>query len=171
MNCKTAKSVALVVVGSIFAFVPSPVEAQDALGAGDALDANLSTSGRLNAPRPSENFRERNLIVTGDVAGGRGFRGSVGYTASADFRGGLGSNDIFPFLSGSAYSSPALFQLGSTYEQLRYGQAVGALEYRRAQSGAPAALHPQDPIPVDQVRVAAGLPSDRHRLDRTSLIS
>src|SRR5688500_16525060 len=86
--------------------------AQDALGGGNVLDSNLSaTGGRINQPRAQENYRDRNLIVTGDVAGGRGFRGSVGYTAAADFRGRTGSNEIFPFLADSAFSSPGLLQL------------------------------------------------------------
>ena len=144
---------------------------QDALGGGNALDANLSTGGRTNSARPQENYRDRNLLVTGDVAGGRGFRGSVGYTAASDFRGSTGSNDIYPFLAGSAYSSPALFQLGSTYEQLRFGQAFGTLEYRRAQSGAPASVNAQTPIPLRNFSEVTGTMSnyDRLRLDRTSL--
>src|SRR4051812_9661530 len=99
------------------------VHAQNALGSGDALDRNLGvgSSGR-NPSAAVQNYRDRNLLITGDVVGGRGFRGSVGYTAESDFRGRLGSNDTFQFRADSAISSPELYQLGSTFEQLRFGQ-------------------------------------------------
>ena len=34
-----------------------------------------------------------NLLITNNVLGGRGFRGSVGYTAAGDFRDVLGSEE------------------------------------------------------------------------------
>jgi hypothetical protein len=127
----------------------APAAAQTALGSGNALDNNLGVgTGGINQPAAAPNYRERNLIVTGDVIGGRGFRGSVGYTAEADFRGALGSNDLFRFRADSAISSPQLFQLGYTYEQLRYGQAVGMVEYRRAGSADPASVMANDPIVI-----------------------
>ena len=138
----------------------SELHAQDALGSGNALDNNLRVgSGGINAPTPTPNFRDRNLIVTGDVIGGRGFRGSVGYTAEADFRGSLGSNDLFNFRAGSVSSSP-YFQLGTTYERLRFGQDIGIVEYRRAGSGAPESVNAQNPIGI------GGGENDRLRLDR-----
>jgi hypothetical protein len=170
MTClKTIVSTATVLATSLLCTHSS--SGQDALGSGNALDANLSPGGRTNSARPQENYRDRNLIITGDVAGGRGFRGSVGYTAASDFRGDTGSNDIFPFLADSAYSSPALFQLGSTYEQLRFGQAFGSLEFRRSQSGAPASVNAQNPVPLRSIGELSGSMTnyDRLRLDRTSI--
>jgi len=114
--------------------------AQDALGRGDVLDANLSTQGTRNQASGRIDFRSRNLLVTGDVAGGRGFRGSVGYTSEYDFRDSsatVGSNDFYRFRADSAYSNLATKGLGSTYNQIRYGQELGALEYRRATSADP----------------------------------
>src|SRR6185503_5356216 len=86
---RNIKSIAIVFAGLLGVALNLPSqrsEAQNALGSGNALDSNLNaTSGRINAAQKVENFADRNLIVTGDVAGGRGFRGSVGYTASQDF--------------------------------------------------------------------------------------
>lgn len=126
----------------------------------NALDSNLGVgTGGINTFTPSSNFRDRNLIITGDVIGGRGFRGSVGYTAEGDFRGALGSNDLFQYRAGSAMSSAPLFQMGTTYERLRFGQDIGIVEYRRAGSGAPASIMAQNPIALTD-------PADRFRVDR-----
>jgi hypothetical protein len=79
-------------------------------GGGHALDNNLRVgSGGWNDA--GRNFRAelafRNAIVTGNVGGGREFRGSVGYTATDDFRGFLGSNQSFQFERDSFYSGLA----------------------------------------------------------------
>ncbi len=88
--------------------VEPAAEAQNALGDGRALDANLrvGSGGRNPARRDfASELRFRNAIVTGNVPGGFSFRGSVGYTAADDFRGDLGSNDIFDFQRDSLTSS------------------------------------------------------------------
>ena len=82
------------------------VAAQNALDAGNgtALDAGLSPyQGSYNQPLPVPNFRSRNLLVTGNVAGGRGFRDTVGYSAEFDFRGETGSDDLFRERANSAF--------------------------------------------------------------------
>ena len=70
---------------------------RDALGSGNALDGNLEVgSGGRNgySPRAAafsyQAIQARNLGVTNNVAGGRGFRGDPGYTAPRDFRGKVG---------------------------------------------------------------------------------
>ena len=104
----------------------------------NALDANTAVgSGGLNSRVATGlDFRARNSLVTGNVVGGRGFQGTVGYTAANDFRGDLGSNDLFLFRAGSAFSASALIATGRTFEQLRYGQHLGLLEYERYGTGA-----------------------------------
>ncbi len=103
----------------------------------NALDANTAVgSGGRNSRVVGPDYRARNLLVTGNVVAGRGFRGTVGYTAPNDFRDELGSNEFFLFRAGSAYSASALIATGRTFEQLRYGQQLGLLEYRREGSGA-----------------------------------
>lgn len=147
-------------------------QAQSALGTGNALDRNLGVgTGGVNQPAATPNFRDRNLIITGDVIGGRGFRGAVGYTAESDFRDRLGSNDLFSFRAQSAISSPQLFQNTLTYEQLRFGQNLGLVEYRRAGSGDIAALNAQNPIAVAMNEPAARLQLDRRLMDSTSYLT
>lgn len=102
----------------------APAHAQNALGQGNALDSNLSLTGRTNRPVTDfdSELRFRNAIVTGNVPGGMGFRGDVGYRAAGDFTGGssvpfplrnsglgldAGSNDLFDFQRDSAFSGLA----------------------------------------------------------------
>jgi len=102
------------------------------------LQMNLSPlGGRVyQSSGTADEFRSRNLLVTNEVVGGRGFRGSVGYTGESDFRGISGSDDISSFLSRSALSSVALAQYGSTYQRFSLGQEIGLLEYRNPSSAA-----------------------------------
>jgi hypothetical protein len=118
---------------TMLAFNGSVTNAQDALGRGDALDANPGVgTGGYNVPSPAIDFRARNLLITGDVAGGRGFRGSVGYFAEGDFRGELGSDDLFRFRADAAFSSPRLAGLGRMADPFRFGQDLAILEFRRS---------------------------------------
>lgn len=106
--------------------------AQHALGTGKALDANTGVgTGGTNVQAPGIDFRARNLLVTGNVVGGRGFRGTVGYRAAGDFTGNLGSNDLFAFRASSALSSVSVVSSGRTFDRLRFGQHMGLIEYRR----------------------------------------
>jgi hypothetical protein len=82
-----------------------------------------------------QGFRSRNLLITGNVIGGRGFRGTVGYSAEFDFRADLGSNELFEERANSAWSSPQLLGAGRTLDRLRFGQYRGDVEYRRAGFG------------------------------------
>lgn len=88
----------------------SPVPGYTIGVTGRALDGNLQVgSGGFNAPVASFNqeLALRNAVVTGNVAGGRAFRGDIGYTAADDFRGRTGSDDLFEFQRDSAYSGLA----------------------------------------------------------------
>lgn len=98
-----------------------------------ALDAGLQVGSKTNAAAKQEDFRSRNLVVTGDVAAGRGFRGSVGYTAEGDFRGATGGDTNVDFRRNSALSNPALATgsvgAGASFSIGR--DSVSSLEYRR----------------------------------------
>lgn len=63
------------------------------------------------APGTTRDFaaevRFRNSIVTGNVGGGAAFRGKVGYTDPMDFRGKMGSDDLFTFKRDSLFSGAA----------------------------------------------------------------
>lgn len=112
--------------------ITSPAQGQDALGAGNALDANLSRrTGRINQSRNRLDFRIRNLIVTDNVARGLGFRGTVGYSAAREFRGALAEDSLFRFRADSALSNLGLTKFGNDYKNLRYGNNLDLLSYYR----------------------------------------
>jgi len=102
--------------------------AQDALGDGRALDANLrvGAGGRNEGGRDFRSELEfRNALVTGNIAGGKNFRGEVGYSAPNDFRGYLGSDDIYQFERDSFYSGLATRNLaGLDSLQTSFGYSV-----------------------------------------------
>ncbi|MBM4113434.1 MAG: hypothetical protein FJ253_08720 [Phycisphaerae bacterium] len=116
---------------------------QDALGdgrglehpanRGRALDQNLRHgSGGSNDRFVEEDLRARNLVVTGNVAGGRGFRGNVGYTADRDFRGASSDDTTYDFRAGSAYSDPRIARAGSMGDRLEVGRSYGNVEFARS---------------------------------------
>lgn len=124
-----ANHLALAGAAALTLLASGGASAQDALGSGRALDANLQVgSGGYNAP--ARNFNAeialRNAIVTGNVGGGKHFRGNVGYSATDDFRGRLGSDDIYSFSRDAAYS-------GIAAQNIR---GIGALQYQLGQSTA-----------------------------------
>jgi hypothetical protein len=57
-------------------------------------------SGLVRTPNPIDNTS--NLVVTGNVSGGRSFRGPVPYGSTTSFGGQLGSTSLDPFLRYSA---------------------------------------------------------------------
>ncbi|MFG0258575.1 MAG: hypothetical protein ACF8GE_11795 [Phycisphaerales bacterium JB043] len=103
--------------------ITMPTEAQDALGTGNALDANTrqGSYGRNTARRDfATELRYRNAVITGNAPGGFSFRGDVGYGASREFRGSLGSDDLFGFRRDTYLSS--MLSLGG--ENLRSSDAL-----------------------------------------------
>ena len=93
---------------AILLFCSLPASAQNAIGSGNKLDKSPQKgSGGVNQPTQNdlqESLRLRNAIVTGNAAGGMSFRGSVGYVGEREFRGELGSDDLFSFRRDSLYS-------------------------------------------------------------------
>lgn len=83
----------------------TPARAQDALGDGRGLNRELGNAPRVERRSFREEVALRNAIVTGNAPGGLSFRGSTGYTAAGDFRGRLGSDDLFAFRRDTAVSS------------------------------------------------------------------
>lgn len=117
--------------GQTFSWVRGRAGSQ-ALGQGNALDANTQVgSGGYNAPTQRVDYGARNLLVTGNVAGGRGFRGSVGYTAAADFRGTTGSDATYSFEADAAYSNPLFIGTNYAADRFRLAQGMGDFQYRR----------------------------------------
>eukprot|EP00752_Nemacystus_decipiens_P013649 g12102.t1 len=88
------------------ALVLMPAQGQVQVQNGSAHDANQQVgSGGYNQAGRQVDYRARNLLVTGNVAGGRAFQGSVGYTAAGSFQGSLGSDSLFNFRRDSVFSS------------------------------------------------------------------
>jgi hypothetical protein len=154
---------------------------QDALGSGGALsrdtrhavpnratrdnplDANTRVgSFGLNDTAAKQDFYSRNLIVTGDVGGGRQFRGSVGYREQSEFTGQTGSDDNRAWRAYSVYSSPYMGQ--AAYNPLRASQEFGAIMYTRTYSGASARDLLTDQQPLD-----ARIAFDRFTADGTKM--
>lgn len=128
----------------------------------NALDHNLQRgpgASRINPAAPTTDFRARNEDVTGTLAGGRSFRGNVGYRASGDFAGRVGADSLQRSLSFSAYSDPALFNSPLRNEQYRMADGLGIYQYRRQYTAMP--LYNS----VDQV---GGLVEQQIRLDRSA---
>ena len=133
-------------------------------GFGTALDASLRVNANgqrdtFNQASFRPDFQVGNLLVTGALAGGKNFRGDVGYLAPGDFRAAVGSDEIFKELQGSAFSQ--IQYVNSAFANDRYASAagMGMFEYRR------------DFTPAEQIynTIGAGtINQDRIRLDRTN---
>lgn len=86
----------------------SNVENPYRLGTGLGLESRLERTAPRNrglaATRVRTEFAMRNAIVTGNAPGGASFRGDLGYGAANEFRGELGSDDLFAFRRDSLYS-------------------------------------------------------------------
>ncbi len=81
-----------------------------ALGGGRALDANSKVGGDgRNQQSQDINalIRFNDAVVTGQAAGGKSFRGPLGYRAASDFRGPLSSDSNYRFERDSAFSGLA----------------------------------------------------------------
>lgn len=156
-------AVAVVVAAAALVAMPAqPAAAQNALGSGDVLDNNLSaTQGRSNRPVNQPDFRSRNLLITNNVVGGRGFRGSVGYTAEADFRGDLGFTEFDRFRAESAWSSVNLMNFSDTYQQIRFGEEMGIVEFRNTGWGYTAGQAAGSMPSADEQRLRSRLQLDQ----------
>jgi tetratricopeptide (TPR) repeat protein len=85
----------------------SAAGAQTALGDGRGLERDHRVGGTGNTPRKDfmAEVRARNALVTGNVGGGASLRINPGYTAPDEFRGQLGSDDLFRFRRDSIQSA------------------------------------------------------------------
>lgn len=111
-NLRSTRSLTVLLIASAGAALSPTALAQDALGSGRALDANLQQGGsRVNPPGRNANIaqevRFRNAIVTGNAPGGLSFRGDAGYIAADDFRANTGGNTLYDFQRDSLYSGLA----------------------------------------------------------------
>ncbi|MFM2165529.1 MAG: hypothetical protein RL325_1966 [Planctomycetota bacterium] len=130
-----------------------------ASGSGNILDANPQLgAGGANSGSIPVDYSARNLLVTGSVPGGRGFRGSVGYTADKDFAARTGSDDLYLFRADSAFSNPTFANSPFARDRFLVAQGLGVFEYRREST----------PATVDNPSMLRDQPESRLRLDRAN---
>ena len=129
------------------------------MGSGNSLDANPQVgSGGANAGSIPVDYNARNLLITGSVPGGRGFRGSVGYTADTDFRAAVGSDDGYLFRADSAFSNAAFVTSPMSRDRFLIAQGLGVFEFRREST----------PVGTDFQRTVNDQADSRLRLDRAN---
>ncbi|MEM9110637.1 MAG: hypothetical protein AAGC72_11495 [Planctomycetota bacterium] len=101
------------------ALAVTPAQGQVQVQDGNALDANQQVgSGGFNQAAQRVDYRARNLLITGNVGGGRAFRGDVGYAADGAFTGELGSDTLFNFRRDSVFSAPNAGGFGYRAQQV-----------------------------------------------------
>ena len=128
--------------------IQNGVLGNNALGYGNALDSSLEVgsggrnfrSARTNA-YTYQNLQARNLVVTNNVAGGRGFRGDegylvtglsgAGYNAPGDFMGATAGDEIYGFNRDSSLSSLDFLASNRAIDPFNVAQGVGVFQYRR----------------------------------------
>lgn len=121
-----------VIVGLLLSPAIPQAPAQQVMGDGRLLDASLQAgaNGR-NSPKLTNTFGVyQNALVTGNVAGGRGFRGGVGYRGAGDFSGTLPGDQVYRF------------QLQSAGRDFQVGARGGPVGYRNPQLGGPDQVSP-----------------------------
>ncbi len=102
-----------------------------ARGSSTTLDRGGQQGGPVNSAVARPDYRSRNLLVTGDVGGGRGFRGSVGYTAAEDFRGATAGDTTRSFLANSSTTSAAALANIAMNDRFSVATGIGVTAYRR----------------------------------------
>lgn len=96
---------ALLAASSALAVLPAA--GQQYVQDGNAHDANHQVgSGGANRVENQVDYSQRNLLITGQVGGGRAFQDEVGYFTAGGFQDALGSDSLFNFQRDSIYSSP-----------------------------------------------------------------
>src|SRR5690606_25525976 len=111
---------------------PMPAPAQQQVDtSGRALDANPRVgSGGVNSLEGQIDYRLRNAVITGNVAGGRAFRGEVDYRAPGEFGGRLGSDDLFQFRTRSLPLDPQGPNAAVPFRDVTSGGAGSTSVYR-----------------------------------------
>jgi tetratricopeptide (TPR) repeat protein len=121
-------------------------------------------SGMVNVPNPVDSTN--NLVVTGNVSGGKAFRGNIPYNSTTSFGAPLGSTSLDPFLRYSAI--PQELSDGSTTYSPFYSP-TGTVS--KIQPGYSSAFAPGSPkVAVGQMACRAEQPADVMTLPETSQI-
>lgn len=159
---------------ALVAAVNDGVVAQNALGRGDGLrkdfrglDGNTARYGGRGNPTGRdvrEQARLNDAIATGNVGGGRQFRGNVNYTAPFEFRGSTGSNASYNFYRETYRAGSATTQGLRGIESLQktFNESVGRdpgaspILQREARGSAVGDYTGLAPLSVDPARSPVG---------------
>lgn len=149
----------------------APAIAQDALGNGRGLEKSTSRYPQTQQPKGGRDFaaevKFRNAIVTGNAPNGLSFRGNAGYSDAGDFRGKLGSDDLYSYRRDSYFSglsgqgirgTDALqYQFALTTGSSAPSGLAGSLDLSRsgARFGQPRAIS-RDRVAEDRERSGSG---------------
>lgn len=154
----------IAVILAILISSPVFVAAKD-YGVGNSrVDSRISSQVRSNigtmkgppsgvssglTPRPTDRqYYERNLAITGNVASGREFKGSVPYRSTSDFLGRLGSDDLNSFIRNSS-RTPYHVRSSGGYQPYYLPSRTVTSTRRGAESGLTApVITPQSYTPV-----------------------
>lgn len=99
-------------------------------GDGRLLDANprLGSGGKNNYRTRNRQLTDplyNNLLITGNVTGGRSFKGDVGYRSPYEFQGDLGSTTLSDFMRDSVGSGSFSGGLGASQPYLPSSRGLG----------------------------------------------
>lgn len=101
-----------------FAIVSAQAQQPANNGGGRALDASQQVgTGGYNVPSGQVDYRARNDLITGNVQGGRQFRGEIDYGAPGAFGAASATDDLFRFRADSLPSSPARLDSARIYSR------------------------------------------------------
>ncbi|MFN9994100.1 MAG: hypothetical protein ACK54H_12220 [Phycisphaerales bacterium] len=121
----TAFMISLIAGGIVAA---TPAFAQNALGDGRGLEKDMRRNGTGNTPRKSfrEEVERRNALVTGEIGGGKAFRGNAGYRGATDFRGVTAGDSTFAFRRDSMSARTVTNAVrGGDSLRMQYTYAIG----------------------------------------------
>ncbi len=112
--CQNARRLAVLTacgtLAAVLVLAPQAAQAQNALGTGNALDANRRVgSGGINEKGRDikDTIRQQNAIFDGTAGGGRSFRGSSVGGSGSEFRDYLGGTQNYNFQRDASFSGLA----------------------------------------------------------------
>jgi len=107
MNSRTRIILLSAVLATPAIFAPRAAQAQYRIDNGAALDANNRIGGAGTNEPHDLGINSANNVITGNVTGGKEFRGNVPYRAPGSFHGNVSNVDRFVRSSSSAYDQNA----------------------------------------------------------------
>jgi tetratricopeptide (TPR) repeat protein len=95
---------------------------------GSPIMPSTSNGSGLHKSRSERHIYERNLAVTGNVSGGKHFRGAIPYRSTSAFRGALGSTSINSFIRRSSGSPTGYTKPGQLEPYFQPSRTVSSIK-------------------------------------------